>query len=311
MTLRAYVSVLRWEDSLWGHDVYADAAEGIIETYLKLYDNPPNALDEDSNGEPDYSKMTPADRKKAKALARKKKKKAEKKANAEATEKKDNNKDGSNKKKDEDPNGLELLKLDPLDQAKKYSSTLVKNAPNRLSTWLYQYDVAIRRKKYCIALRSLKKAMKLASHNDNEGVFSRMVEFAKLDTTSLYDNAHVQSVFDDEKLTLYNGLSWNDFIINVVENVNTSSSSASASASSNLPHRIAVVKAMMNENIGSVNDAYAMITGRGLKVGGVTLTSCRESIEVLKSLDGDNDDDELSRIRNDWIALVKSRFYLE
>ena len=78
VTLRSYVQLLRWENSLWGHDVYTSAAECIIKIYLSLFDNPPKI--EVDNIEPDYSKMTAAERKKAKAQARKKKKKAEDRA---------------------------------------------------------------------------------------------------------------------------------------------------------------------------------------------------------------------------------------
>jgi len=75
VTLRAYVSLLRYEDEIYGAEYYRVAAAGIIRIYLRLYDNPEKEEDE----EPDYSKMTAAERKKAKAIARKKKKAVEKK----------------------------------------------------------------------------------------------------------------------------------------------------------------------------------------------------------------------------------------
>ena len=75
MTLRAYTQVLKFEDNLWSEDYYFSAASGIVKIYLHLYDNPATTKED---AEPDYSKMTAAERKKAKATARKKKKKAEK-----------------------------------------------------------------------------------------------------------------------------------------------------------------------------------------------------------------------------------------
>jgi hypothetical protein len=94
---------------------------------LYLFENPPT----DESEEPDYSKMNAAERKKAKAVARKKKKVAEKKE-AEEEEKEAEAANGNNKKQnqkggkpavvEQDPFGKELLKKDPLEEAKKYSS---------------------------------------------------------------------------------------------------------------------------------------------------------------------------------------------
>ena len=159
VTLRAYTDMLRWEEELWGHEFYGTAAEGVIRNYIHIFDNP--AKEEDGQ-EPDYSQMTPAERKKAKAIARKKKKAAEKKSNksTENASKNTANENKSTKKSgktqsplDSDPSGEELLKKDPLEEAKKYVATLVKNAPNRFSTWIAQYDVSIRRGKLLMALQ--------------------------------------------------------------------------------------------------------------------------------------------------------------
>lgn len=148
VTLRSYMNVLRFEDGLWGQNSYCRAAEGLIKIYLHLYDNP-NSTNKDSN-EVDYSKMTAAERKKAKAIARKKKKAAEK-AESESAEKKEPTSGKVNV--DDDPNGEKLLQCDHLMAAKKYVSTLVRNSPSRISTWIWQYEVAIRRDMYLMALQ--------------------------------------------------------------------------------------------------------------------------------------------------------------
>jgi chemotaxis protein histidine kinase CheA len=307
VTLRSYVQVLRWEDNLWGHDIYADAAEAIISTYLNLFDHPPK-LDDDENKEPDYSKMTPAERKKAKAQARKKKKKAEKKAEEDAKkaeeaakEKKKNGKTAVDQPpKDKDPDGKELLKMDPLEQAKKYISTLVKNAPTRISTWLYQYDVAVRRKKYFIALQALNKAKKIQSYYDNGDVFTRMVDFANLDIKA-HDNAHVQEVFESEKSTLFDGKSLSDFVSSVADKAKNSKS--------NLSVQVAVAKAMTRVGVGSAKEACDIITSKGLNVHGVTLSTCADSVQYLKDLGGD-DDEYVRNARDEWIGKLKSRYFL-
>lgn len=169
VTLRAYVDVLRFEDELLGEEYYGRAASGIIRIFLHLYDKPPDA---DEDEEPDYSNMNAAEKKKAKAVARKKKKAAEKKAAEDAerrkkleeestanlsaengSKKKGVNKPGKIAVADADPEGLEFLKRDPLEEASKLAATLAMQAPKRFSTWMMQYDVAIRRRKGLLALQ--------------------------------------------------------------------------------------------------------------------------------------------------------------
>ena len=299
VTLRSYVQLLRWENSLWGHDVYTNAAECIIKIYLSLFDNPPKI--EVDNIEPDYSKMTAAERKKAKAQARKKKKKAEEEAKKEAQAKENQGgKDGSSSKpKDDDVNGKKLLEMDPLSQARKYTATLVKNAPTHLSTWLCQYDVAIRSKKYFIALRALKKALSLTSPDKNGYVFTRMVEFHRLKVEP-YANDDVQKVFEMQKLAVFGGKNLNEFIEDI--------SKAILDSKTDLKVRVAVAKSLTDTNMEWKKLACDTITGRGLDVHGITLDNCSASIDYLNSL-GD-DDTDVNKARDNWIKLTKERFFL-
>ena len=160
VTLRAYCKLLKFEDELWGLPHYGRAAEEVIKLHLHLIDNPAKSQEDE---EPDYSKMTPAERKKAKNIARKKKKALEAKAGASSGGKggdTDNKAKSSNNKKkakphaiNEDPEGKELLALDHLEEAKKYSSTLVRHAPKRMSAWVLHYEVSVRRGKMLMALQ--------------------------------------------------------------------------------------------------------------------------------------------------------------
>ena len=161
VTLRSYCKLLKFEDELWGLPHYGRAAEEVIRIHLRLVDDP-NAGKNNEDEEPDYSKMTPAERKKAKNIARKKqKKKAQQQAAAETANKDESNNtaNNGNKKKgkphiiDEDPEGKELLALDHLEEAKKYAAILVRHAPRRMSAWALQYDVSIRRGKMLMALQ--------------------------------------------------------------------------------------------------------------------------------------------------------------
>ena len=297
-TLRAYLDVLRFEEELWGLDNYARAAEGISRLYLHLYDNP-NLTKEDE--EPDYSSMTAAERKKAKAIARKKKKAAEKKmeeekaAAAEAA--------NANQKKgakpaviDEDPNGEALLKRDPLEEAKKFSAILSRHAPSRLSTWLLQYDVAIRRKKAVLAMQALFKGRALDPQNGE--LFTRIVDFS--DKASPEDDSHdaVKEILKDELPKLYDGKALSQF-------VRDAAASAKGDASTNLSLRIAIARAIAKTKTGSTSDAASLIVDQGLDGQGVSVDTAKAALACLSEFG-----DEASAAKTKWIAATKERFPL-
>lgn len=148
--------MLKFEDNIWGLPFYGHAAEAVIKIYLQIMDKPAESEEE----EPDYSKMTPAERKKAKNIARKKKK-AQEKNESNGSSKDEAAKGAENGKKkvnkthpvNQDPNGAELLALDPADEAKKFAAILVRHAPSKISSWALQYDVSVRRGKMLMALQ--------------------------------------------------------------------------------------------------------------------------------------------------------------
>jgi len=286
VTLRTYCKLLKFEDELWGLPHYGRAAEEVIKIHLHLLDFP-GKLKEDE--EPDYSKMTPSERKKAKNIARKKKKAM---ASAGEVVGKDDasNKDDSasntngNKKKakphiiDEDSDGKELLALDHLEEAKKFAAILVRHAPKRISAWALQYDVSIRRGKMLLALQALYK-MKAINPNDHE-LFSRIVDFSqKLSSRSLDSQGHAasQTVIASEFPKLMNENSLADFVTLAVEEIK-------ADALSSLPMRIAVARAMLSTNVGSSSDATSLILDCKLNVRCVSVETCREAMQFMDSL---------------------------
>lgn len=157
VTLRSYCAMLKFEDEIWGLPFYRHAAEEVVKIYLEIIDKPAQSAEE----EPDYSKMTPAERKKAKNIARKKKKAQEKnESNGNSNEDDAVNAADNGKKKvnknhpvNQDQNGAELLALDPAEEAKKYASILVRHAPKNISSWALQYDISVRRGKMLVALQ--------------------------------------------------------------------------------------------------------------------------------------------------------------
>lgn len=280
VTLRAYTDVLKFEDNLWGEDYYFTAAEGTIRIYLHLFDNPEITKE---NEEPDYSKMTSAQRKKAKAIARKKRAQAEKKE-AAAKKKKEQeaaeNGDQKNAPKkpaqpsfvDEDPDGKELLKVDPLEEAKKYSAILSKHCPKRPGAWALQYDVAIRRKKVLLALQALLRLKNLDSNS--AAYISRLVDFA-LKAPGFDMAGAVKNVVTEECSKLLNGAS----VANLVTEL---ALQARADPSTPLPLRIVIAKSLVSTKSEPIDKAASVIVDVGTEMRGFDIQSCRLALTTLK-----------------------------
>jgi len=303
VTLRSYVEVLRFEDKLYGEDYYFEAVEGIIGIYLHLHDNP-DLLKKDE--EPDYSTMTAAERKRAKNIARKKKK-AEEKKEADKKEKdaaqngsKSNNKKGAAAKPgtdvvEEDPYGEELLKKDPLEESQKYVSIISSFAPSRFRTWMLQYDVSIRRKKYLLALQALFRAREIDSENSE--YISRLVDFASKMKDCGDLHSAVSTIIKEETPNLLGNKSVDQYLSAVADQVRNEGACLST--------RTAVAKALVDTKSGSVADASALILDGGIAARGVSVETCQTATSVLQSFGKD-----ATSAATQWAAKVKERFPL-
>lgn len=287
VTLRSYCDLLKFEDELWGLPHYGQAAEEVIKIHLHIVDNPGTS---DADEEPDYSKMTPAERKKAKNIARKKKKALAAGTGGGGTSGKDDSANKDEKKKkgkphiiDVDPEGKELLAVDHLEEAKKFAAILVRHAPKRISAWALQYDVSIRRGKMLMALQALCK-MKSIDPNDPR-LLSRIIDFSqKLSSRTESSQGHAASevVISSEFPNLMNGKSLSDFVQSAVDSVK-------ADPVASLPMRIAVAKAMIAVGgSSSAKDASSLILDSKLNVPCVTVETCREAVTFMESLGGGN-----------------------
>jgi NMDA receptor-regulated protein 1 len=298
MTLRAYVSVLRYEDVVHGHDFFCTAASGIIRIYLHMYDNPAS----NDSDEPDYSKMSAAERKKAKAIARKKKKASEKKESELMTNDVDTqngSKKSSQKGKplsviDEDPLGKEFLAKAPLEEAKKYSSMLAKYAPKNLETWILQYDVAVRRKKPMLALQALYKAKSIDSESHN--LFSRMVDFSEKVNSYEESSDAVRTVLSENTTGLFDNKSAVDYISEFACKIQKD-------PMSDLPLRTVVAKALVDKKIGTIDGTLSLITACGMECRAVSVETCLEALNFLKS-----QGDGASSAAKLWMDLMKARY---
>ncbi|RIA85284.1 NMDA receptor-regulated protein 1-domain-containing protein [Glomus cerebriforme] len=160
VTLRAYLGMLRLEDQLRSHPYYFRAAQNAIEIYLYLKDNPKTVNGEESQN---YDNMTEEEIKAAKKAKSKAKKAALKEAKKAPPTKEDQSK---KKVQDDDPEGEKFLKVeDPLREALKFLQPLQILASQRIETHLLGFEYYIRKKKYLLALRALKRAYNIDKEN--------------------------------------------------------------------------------------------------------------------------------------------------
>lgn len=177
MTLRAYLSMLRLEDTLYSHAFYYKATCQAVQTYLDLYDSPPTQ-DESAEEEQAMAGLSPDERKKLR-LKRKKEEKRKKeqeereRAEAErlAKEKEKEAKEKGEKKKavatekkekDPDPDGEKLAATeDPLGEATKLVVMLKEHAGDKLDTQLAAFEVYSRKGKALMCLAAVQRALRI------------------------------------------------------------------------------------------------------------------------------------------------------
>ncbi|BBN20005.1 N-alpha-acetyltransferase 15/16, NatA auxiliary subunit [Marchantia polymorpha subsp. ruderalis] len=176
MTLRAYVRMLKFEDTLHSHRFFCRAAAAAIKCYVKLHDTPPKT----SEGEEEIAVagLSPAERKRVRQKMRKAEAKAKKMAEEKAKEDEalassnvaKSNKKGSQatKQVDDDPDGDKLLHVsDPLEQAVKYAKLLQDNSAGALETHMLAFEIYFRKRKILLAFQAVKKLLKLDADNPN------------------------------------------------------------------------------------------------------------------------------------------------
>jgi peptide alpha-N-acetyltransferase len=147
--IRAYVSMVRWEDHLRDHPFYTRVALSTIKAYVLLHDQPDLAhghMFASLNG------TEGEDRKKALKKAKKEQQKLEK-AEAEQRDLKKasaataKSSDGETKKEDTDPTGTKLVQTtDPLKDSLKFLTPLLEYSPEDIRAQAAGFEVYIRRR---------------------------------------------------------------------------------------------------------------------------------------------------------------------
>ena len=190
-TMRAYVEMLRMEDGIYRHPVYLKAAGGAIQAYIELFDDPQGTPEEREAAK--IASMSPEE---AKKYVQKKKKEEAKKAKEAAAaaaaataaaagggNAKAKSGEGNNKKVDSDPDGVKLASTkDPLGEATKLIVRLEKahgGNSSQVDVQLWAFQVYLRKQRYLMALRAVKKAVGAETGAEDPRVHVAIVQLAK------------------------------------------------------------------------------------------------------------------------------------
>jgi len=286
MTLRAYVKMLRVQDTLKGHAYFRRGASAAARVYLALHDRPSAAEEEEAN-EAALAALPPAERKKMKQklrkAAQKKQKEEEERAAAAAAAREAEEKEakeraksgkpaGPPREKDPDPDGSGLLKTeDPLGEAKKLVDALLEHAGGWEESHLLAFEVARRKGKHLLALRAVKKALKL---DPGSAPAHRNAVLFLVATRALPEGtpAAVRDVVASESKALTGGASAADFHAAFVKRART------------LPERCAAAEGLLALGAGAPEARKALLGG-GVPAGaklGEALEVERVAAEVLK-----------------------------
>jgi len=152
-TLKTYVAMLKMQEGLYAHKFYRRSAKDAIKVYIELFEMAARGekVGSGKDGEDDKEgEMSAAEKKKLKH--KKKREEEQAKKNAEGDKGKPG---GKPKKVDEDPDGAELLKKDPMEEAGKLLKTLVTYAGEDAATHVLKYDVFSRQGKLLHCLQAL------------------------------------------------------------------------------------------------------------------------------------------------------------
>ncbi|CAK0738600.1 hypothetical protein CVIRNUC_001066 [Coccomyxa viridis] len=280
MTLRAYVQMLRMEDSIYQNIFYSKAAWAAIQVYLELHQKPTNLNhgDDDltnSNLSPEELKKLKLKRKKEQQKAKKEEAAREREAEAAAAQEREaakqaaKEKGGSAKKqapakekeKDPDPHGEKLAQVeDPLGEAMKLLQRLREYSGDRLKTHELAFEVYTRRKRWVLALHAVKRATAIAGPGSPEAhcMVLRFCHAAQSQQGIKEAQPVVAEVVGQELKGLLHGKS--------MAQCNEAFLEAHGSAS--LAHRAAAARMMVLLDPGAKSGAAKMLVKRGGLIGG-------------------------------------------
>ncbi|XP_057350387.1 N-alpha-acetyltransferase 16, NatA auxiliary subunit isoform X4 [Manis pentadactyla] len=218
MTLRAYVDLLRLEDTLRRHAFYFKAARSAIEIYLKLYDNPlTNASEQQEINSENLSAKELKKMLSKQRRAQKKAKLEEERKHAERERQQKNQKkrrdeeeeEASGLKEELIPEKLERIE-NPLEEAIKFLIPLKNLVADNIDTHLLAFEIYFRKGKFLLMLQSVKRAF--AINSNNPWLHECLIKFSKSvsnhsnlpDIVSKVLSQEMQKIFVNKDLESFN-----------------------------------------------------------------------------------------------------------
>ncbi|XP_039733126.1 N-alpha-acetyltransferase 16, NatA auxiliary subunit isoform X3 [Pteropus medius] len=185
MTLRAYVDLLRLEDTLRRHAFYFKAARSAIEMYLKLYDNP--LTNENKQQEINSENLSAKELKKMLSKQRRAQKKAKLEEERKHAERERQQRNQRKKREEEEeeaggpkeeliPDKLERIE-NPLEEAIKFLIPLKNLVADNIDTHLLAFEIYFRKGKFLLMLQSVKRAF--AINSNNPWLHECLIKFSK------------------------------------------------------------------------------------------------------------------------------------
>nr|XP_023477426.1 N-alpha-acetyltransferase 16, NatA auxiliary subunit isoform X5 [Equus caballus] len=218
MTLRAYVDLLRLEDTLRRHAFYFKAARSAIEIYLKLYDDPltSESQQQEINSEnlsaKELKKMLSKQRraqKKAKLEEEKKHAERERQQKSQKKKRDEEEEEASGLKEELRPEKLERIE-NPLEEAIKFLIPLKNLVADNIDTHLLAFEIYFRKGKFLLMLQSVKRAF--AINSNNPWLHECLIKFSKSvsnqsnlpDIVSQVLSQEMQKIFVNKDLESFN-----------------------------------------------------------------------------------------------------------
>jgi len=173
MTLRPYLQLLEWEDSVESHLFFFKACCGIVKCYLAMYEQ----KQREAEANRDEEEMLDEAQKKELSKKRRAEARAGKKATTEE----------------------EVADVDYLAEATKYVHRLRASNSDKIQTHLLAFDVFLKREKYLLALQAIKRAIKVDP--GHPGVHRMIIMFFNAVDSAGQLEDHVKEVIDAERQT--------------------------------------------------------------------------------------------------------------
>jgi len=177
---------------------------------------------------------------------------------------------------DPDPEGKILIQLeDKLGASSKIIKVLEKEAFSNINVHLLAFEVYIRKKKYLLALKSLKKAHSIDSNYPE--LHKKKIQFF-LEVSKIMNTLSepVKSVIESEKLNLVGSSSLIDFNNSFLDIHKLSS-----------PHRSAAAQIMFELEPNRKSEAIELVKHNDYAKGRIALKNKIHNYQLLKDLFGD------------------------